>query len=217
MGYRQLVRKCTNPKVNITQSLGLIVFTVEQLWWIRRFADKVRYMCKEMLRFRSLTSILHLKNAQWLLEMFLFWAINTKWPLCGAESLQVSQSACVFIENLTFDLREGSQQCDHNALVFCWRKKLHILGFVWHIVAFLWRSILFLMQTVYLLAMTCLLVIFIFRSVLILSFHAACVRGRSNFHFIFQFLLWRSEHGDGGNWLWEGFVNYHDGERLSYV
>lgn len=49
-GYRQPVRKCTKPKVNITQLLGLIVFTVEQLWWIRGFTDKVRYMCKERLR-----------------------------------------------------------------------------------------------------------------------------------------------------------------------
>lgn len=44
-GYRQSVRKCTKPKVNITQLLGLIVFTVEQLWWIKGFTDKVLYMC----------------------------------------------------------------------------------------------------------------------------------------------------------------------------
>lgn len=46
-GYRQSVRKCTKPKVNITQLPGLIVFTVAQLWWIKGFADKVRYMCEE--------------------------------------------------------------------------------------------------------------------------------------------------------------------------
>lgn len=46
-GYRQSVRKCTKPKVNITQLLGLIVLTVAQLWWIKGFADKVRHMCEE--------------------------------------------------------------------------------------------------------------------------------------------------------------------------
>lgn len=40
-GYRQSVRKCTKPKVNITQLRGLIVFTVDQLWWIKGFTDKV--------------------------------------------------------------------------------------------------------------------------------------------------------------------------------
>ena len=39
-GYRQSVRKCTRPKVNITQLLGLIVFTVEQLRWITGLVDK---------------------------------------------------------------------------------------------------------------------------------------------------------------------------------
>lgn len=39
-GYRQSVRKCTRPKVNITRLLGLIVFTVVQLWWIKAFAGK---------------------------------------------------------------------------------------------------------------------------------------------------------------------------------
>lgn len=34
-GYRRAVRKCTRPKVNITQLLGLIVFTIAQLWRIR--------------------------------------------------------------------------------------------------------------------------------------------------------------------------------------
>ncbi len=45
-GYWQSVRKCTQPKVNITQLLGLIVFTVAQLWWIKGLTDKVWYMCK---------------------------------------------------------------------------------------------------------------------------------------------------------------------------
>ena len=35
LDYRQSVRKCTKPKINITQLLGLIVFTVEQLGWIK--------------------------------------------------------------------------------------------------------------------------------------------------------------------------------------
>lgn len=40
-GYRQSVRKCTKPKVNIAQLLGLIVFTVAQLWWIKGFTVHV--------------------------------------------------------------------------------------------------------------------------------------------------------------------------------
>lgn len=48
--YQRPVRKCTKPKVNITQLRGLIVFTVEQLWWIKGFTVKVWYMCKERQR-----------------------------------------------------------------------------------------------------------------------------------------------------------------------
>ena len=39
-GYRHSVRKCTKPKVNITQLPGLIVFTVAQLRRIKGFPIK---------------------------------------------------------------------------------------------------------------------------------------------------------------------------------
>lgn len=46
-GYRHSARKRPDPKVNSAQLARLIVFTVTQLWRIKGFADKVRYMCNE--------------------------------------------------------------------------------------------------------------------------------------------------------------------------